>query len=131
MEYDLLPADIYKVINKSIITEQDLKILNMLYLPLIGPTALSLYNILVNDLDNLKQASPIISHAHLLSNLHISLKELLESRTILEGIGLLKTYIKQDTINNYIYELYSPVSAHEFFSHPIFNIVLYNNRFFY
>ena len=32
MEYDLLPADIYKVINKSIITEQDLKILNMLYL---------------------------------------------------------------------------------------------------
>ena len=127
MEYDLLPADIYKVINKSIITEQDLKILNMLYLPLIGPTALSLYNILVNDLDNLKQASPIISHAHLLSNLHISLKELLESRTILEGIGLLKTYIKQDTINNYIYELYSPVSAHEFFSHPIFNIVLYNN----
>ena len=127
MEYDLLPADIYIVINKSIITEQDLKILNMLYLPLIGPTALSLYNILVNDLDNLKQASPIISHAHLLSNLHISLKELLESRTILEGIGLLKTYIKQDTINNYIYELYSPVSAHEFFSHPIFNIVLYNN----
>ena len=127
MEYDLLPADIYKVINKRIITEQDLKILNMLYLPLIGPTALSLYNILVNDLDNLKQASPIISHAHLLSNLHISLKELLESRTILEGIGLLKTYIKQDTINNYIYELYSPVSAHEFFSHPIFNIVLYNN----
>ena len=79
MEYDLLPADIYKVINKSIITEQDLKILNMLYLPLIGPTALSLYNILVNDLDNLKQASPIISHAHLLSNLHISLKELLEN----------------------------------------------------
>ena len=32
---------------------------------------------------------------------------------------------KTDTINNYIYELYSPVTAHEFFSHPIFNIVLY------
>src|SRR5699024_459097 len=45
----------------------------------------------------------------------------------LEDIGLLKTKIKQDNINNYIYELYSPLSANEIFNHPILNIVLYNN----
>lgn len=123
----LLPADSYIVINKSIISEEDKKIINMLYLPIIGPLAVSLYNILINDLDKLNLVSDISTHAKLLSNLHISSNELTEARNVLEAIGLLKTYIKTDTINNYIYELYSPVSAHEFFSHPIFNIVLYNN----
>ena len=123
----LLPADSYIVINKSIITEEDKKIINMLYLPIIGPLAVTLYNILVNDLDKQQIVSEVKTHDILLSNLHISSSELTDARNILEGIGLLKTYLKTDTNNNYIYELYSPVSAHEFFSHPIFNIVLYNN----
>ena len=123
----LLPADSYIVVNKSIITEEDKKIINMLYLPIIGPLAVTLYNILVNDLDKQQLISEVKTHDILLSNLHISSSELTDARNILEGIGLLKTYIKRDTVNNYIYELYSPVSAHEFFSHPIFNIVLYNN----
>ena len=37
MNRTLMPADNYIVINKSIITEEDKKILNMLYLPIIGP----------------------------------------------------------------------------------------------
>lgn len=127
MNPSLLPADNYIVINKSIITEEDIKILNMLYLPITGPLPIMLYNILINDLDKLQIISEVSSHAHLLSNLHISISELTEARNVLEAIGLLKTYFKNDTINNYIYELYSPVSSHEFFSHPIFNIVLYNN----
>ena len=127
MNTALLPADSYIVINKSIISDEDKKIINMLYLPIIGPLAVTLYNILINDLDKLNLVSDISTHAKLLSNLHISSSELAEARNVLEAIVLLKTYIKTDTINNYIYELYSPVSAHEFFSHPIFNIVLYNN----
>ena len=30
-------------------------------------------------------------------------------------------------MNNYIYELYSPLSPNEFLTHPILNVVLYNN----
>jgi len=127
MNESILPADNYIVINKSIITDQDKLILNMLYLPIIGPLAISLYNTLINDLDKQEIMSDSLTHSHLLSNLHISSKELCDTRNVLEAIGLLKTYIKKDTVNNYIYELYSPVSVHEFFSHPIFNIVLYNN----
>ena len=127
MDMALLPADNYLVVNKSIITDYDKKVLSMLYLPLTGSLAIMLYNTLVNDLDRQELISDGLEHAHLLSNLHISAKELEEARNILEGIGLLKTYLKKDTVNKYIYELYSPVSAHEFFSHPIFNIVLYNN----
>ncbi len=127
MDMALLPADNYIVVNKSIITDYDKKILSMLYLPITGSLPIMLYNTLVNDLDRQEVISDGLEHAHLLSNLHISAKELEEARNILEGIGLLKTYLKKDTVNKYIYELYSPVSAHEFFSHPIFNIVLYNN----
>lgn len=127
MNSSLLPADSYIVINKSIITDEDKKILNMLYSPIIGPVPITLYNTLLMDLDKLQIMSEEETHAHLLNNLHITVTELAEARNVLEAIGLLKTYMKQDTVNNYIYELYSPVSAHEFFSHPIFNIVLYNN----
>ena len=127
MNESILPADNYVVINKSIITSEDNKILNMLYLPIIGSLSIMLYNMLVNDLDKLSSESVELEHAHLLSNLRISCQELESARNALEGIGLLKTYLKKDTVNKYIYELYSPVSAHEFFAHPIFNIVLYNN----
>jgi replication initiation and membrane attachment protein len=56
-----------------------------------------------------------------------TLDNLKEARLKLEGIGLLKTYYHNDEVNSYVYELYSPVSASEFFLHPIFNVVLYNN----
>ncbi len=127
MSVSLLPADNYLVVNKSIITDQDKLILSMLYLPITGSLPIMLYNTLVNDLDKEEIISDGLEHAHLLSNLKVSCQELESARNILEGIGLLKTYLKKDTVNKYIYELYSPVSAHEFFSHPIFNIVLYNN----
>jgi len=127
MNQSLLPADTYIVLNKSIITEEDKKILNMLYLPITGPLPIMLYNVLLSDLDKLELISKSSTHAKILSSLHTSPNELQDARNVLEAVGLLKTYLKKDTINNYIYELYSPVSAHEFFSHPIFNIVLYNN----
>ena len=62
-----------------------------------------------------------------MTNMGLSLEEIKIARLKLEGIGLLKTYYLEGNINSYLYELYSPVSASEFFSHPIFNIVLYNN----
>ena len=42
-------------------------------------------------------------------------------------MGLLRTYFKEGEINEYVYEIYSPLSPYEFFNHPIFNVVLYNN----
>ena len=40
---NILPADTYSVINKTIITDVDKKIVSMLYQPIIGFTAVSLY----------------------------------------------------------------------------------------
>ena len=39
----LYPADIYQVIDKSLLSEQDRFVLNMLYMPIIGYTAVVLY----------------------------------------------------------------------------------------
>ena len=47
----ILPADTYTVINKTVITDKDKKIVSMLYQPIIGYSAVSLYYTLIADLD--------------------------------------------------------------------------------
>ncbi len=124
----VLPADIYTVINRTILTEVDKKILINLYEPIIGSTAVSLYLTLWSDLDKREIMSKDYNHHHLMTLLKSRLEDIIEGREALEATGLLKTYIKkEDNLNSFIYELYSPVSAYEFFNHPILNIVLYNN----
>ena len=125
--YTLLPADTYVVINKTILYDEDRKILTDLYLPIIGMEAVMLYFTLWADLDNSEILSSEFSHQKLVSSLRITINELQTSFDKLEAIGLIKAFIKEGNVNNYIYELYSPVSASEFLSHPILNIVLYSN----
>ncbi len=122
----LLPADIYQVVNKSLLNEYDKLVLSMLYMPIIGNVSISLYESLYNELKANSYISVELTHHHLITNLGISLNELKTARMKLEGIGLLKTYYMEGNVNSYIYELYSPISANEFFNHTIFNMVLYN-----
>ena len=124
----ILPADTYIVINKTILSENDNKILTMLYQPIIGITSTNLYMTLCFDLDKNEIMSEENSHHHLMTNMRIKLEDIIVAREKLEAIGLLKTYLKKgEDVNSYIYELFSPLSAKEIFSHPILNIVLYNN----
>ncbi len=123
----VLPADSYIVVNKSFITEQDKKILVDLYQPIIGNKAVSLYLTLLNDLEKSSFITEEFTHHHLLSVMQTSLNEIVLMRERLEGIGLLKTYVKKGSISNYVYVLYGPISANEFLNHPILNMVLYNN----
>ena len=123
----ILPADIYTVINKTVLNEEDHKIISMLYQPIIGYTAVSLYETLKGDLDKLEVMSEELTHHHLMTTMQLNLDEIIIAREKLEAAGLLKTYVKQENTNNYVYLLYSPLSAEEIFNHPVLNIVLYNN----
>ena len=123
----LLPADQYVVVNKTILTEIDKKNLINLYEPIIGFGAVSLYLTLWSDLDTLELMSRDFTHHHLMSILKCSLEGIKQAREALEAVGLMKTYFKEGDINSYVYELYSPLAASEFFNNPILNIVLYNN----
>ncbi len=65
----LLPADTYKVINKTIISEYDKKIIINLYQPIIGPLAVSLYFTFISDLNKQELFSETYSHHHLMITL--------------------------------------------------------------
>ena len=123
----ILPADSYTVINKTVLTDKDRKIVSMLYQPIIGFTAVSLYFTLISDLDKNEIISEDLTHHHLMSMMQLKLDDIVVAREKLEAVGLLKTYLKKDNINQYVYLIYSPIEANEFFNHPILNIVLYNN----
>lgn len=123
----ILPADTYTVINKTVINDSDKKIVSMLYQPIIGFTAVSLYFTLLDDLDKSTLMSEDQTHHHLMATMQLNLEDIVIAREKLEGVGLIKTYLKKGTINNYVYLVYSPISANEFFNHPILNVVLYNN----
>ena len=127
MKVSVLPADTYTVINKTVLTDKDKKIVSMLYQPIIGFAAVSLYYTLIDDLDRSEIVSNDLTHHHLMATMQLNLDDIVIAREKLEAVGLLKTYVKKDNINQYVYLLFSPVSAHEFFNHPILNVVLYNN----
>ena len=123
----LLPADKYTVVNKTILTEQDRKNLVSFYEPIIGATAVSLYLTFWRDLDRYTFVSADYTHHHLMTLLKTNLETIKLSRKALEAMGLIRTYFLAGEPNNYVYELYSPMSPKEFFANPIFNVVLYNN----
>ncbi len=126
-EVTILPADTYVVVNKTVLNDQDCKIVTMLYQPIIGHTAVSLYFTLIDDLDKREMMSEDYTHHHLMSTMQLKMPNIVMAREKLEAVGLLKTFFKKDHVNNYVYVLYSPMSASEFLNHPILNVVLYNN----
>ena len=124
----LLPADSYKVVNKTILNEYDKKVIINLYQPIIGPISVSLYLTLISDLENNKTISKTYSHHHLMISLKNGLDVIKQARNSLEAVGLIKTLVRtNNNQNEYIYEIYSPLTPNEFFNHPVLNIILYNN----
>lgn len=126
-EINILPADTYTVVNKTVIKDLDRKLITMLYQPIIGFSATSLYFTLIDDLDKKELMSDELTHHHLMSTMQLKLSDIVIARKKLEAVGLLKTYLKKEHVNNYVYLIYSPMSANDFLNHPVLNIVLYNN----
>lgn len=126
-EINILPADTFIVVNRTILSENDRKIISMLYQPIIGSIATSLYYTLWADLDKTELLSAEYTHHHLMTSLRIKLDSIIVARKKLEATGLLKTFAKKGDTNSFVYEIFSPIKASEFFNHPILNIVLYNN----
>ena len=126
-ELNILPADTFVVVNRTILNENDRKIISMLYQPIIGCIATDLYYTLWADLDKSELLCGEYTHHHLMTSLRIKMDSIIMARKKLEAVGLLKTFLKEGNPNSYVYELFSPIKAVEYFNHPILNIVLYNN----
>ncbi len=123
----IFPADTFVVINNTILSQKDQEVLYKLYQPIIGISAIGLYNTLSSYLDVQQIMSLENTHHLLIHNTKLKIDQIKEARKSLEAVGLLKTYVKKDVINNYIYELYSPLDPIEFLKNPILNSALINH----
>jgi replication initiation and membrane attachment protein len=123
---ELLPIDRYEVTSDGLLHFYDQKVLTLLYQPLIGSSALSLYMTLWAELEENRLWSESTTHHSLMNFLDTNLKDIYNARKRLEAIGLLNSYVKTSEDNRYfIYELKPPLSPERFFLDGMLNIYLY------
>src|SRR5690625_2244128 len=87
------------------LSDKDFKVLTLLYQPLIGMKALSLYNTFYY----LSNFNKTYLHQTIFDLLNINNVEFIKEREKLEALGLLETYEKNQT--NYVYVIKTPYSA--------------------
>lgn len=123
---EMVPIDRYIVAANGLLHDYDRKILTFLYQPLIGSACFSLYMTLWAELEENRLWSEGSSHHLLMNLLGMNLKEIYEARLKLEGIGLLKTYVKtEEEERSFIYELHPPLTPEQFFLDGMLNVYLY------
>lgn len=114
--------DFYEVYLNSIISDFDHDTLTMLYQPIVGSHAISLYLTLYADY---KKKSEIASLEDLLLEMGIDITILTEAKNKLEGIGLIRTYYKKDKGQSFLkFVLYAPKTPKEFFDDILFKGLL-------
>lgn len=124
---ELIPVDRYIVRSNGILQDYDRKILTMLYQPLIGSLCFSLYMTLWSELEQDRLWGKETTHHSLMAMMQTNLKSIYEERMKLEGIGLLKTYMRKEGDSRlFVYELIPPLNPEQFFNDGVLNIYLYN-----
>ena len=111
--------DYLEVNLNSLVADYDRLILTNLYQPIIGYKAVSLYFTLLTEADNQK-INPIINHKTLFDRMQMSASDFVDSRKLLEAVGLLKTFVSDMKENSfYQYELYAPKTPKLFFDNTL------------
>lgn len=124
---ELLPVDQYQVKANGLMHDYYRKTLTSLYQPLVGAIAYSLYMTLWSQIDSEKNWSQPATHRSLMNVVQLDLNQILEGRKKLEGIGLLKTFVNEDSeTRSYYYLLEAPLSPKRFFNDGALNVYLYN-----
>jgi replication initiation and membrane attachment protein len=122
---ELQPVDSCIIQMPYPLTDQDRQLVTLLYKPIIGIEAMSMYFTLWAESEY--HPSEPVSHYFLMDVLGMPLKKILDARISLEAIGLLKTW-KQEKPDQrlFIYEVLAPLTAQAFFSEPILATSLYS-----
>lgn len=110
--------DEFKIIKQYNLSGQDIESLSLLYLPLIGIDAFSLYNVLTFLPENENFAHKVLFDLLALHNIAI----LDKARKKLEAIGLLDCYLHHQ--GKYVYVINPPLSYEEFDSDPLLKSLL-------
>lgn len=122
---ELMMSDLYMINANYPLDSIHMRAIQLLYQPLIGSTACSLYLTLYAELDQLSltKATSLFSRLTKISGL--SLTQINEASKKLEAIGLLERY-KKDVDNNRIYHfvIKTPLSPSKIFNHVILGPLL-------
>ncbi len=111
------PRDPFKIIASRNLDHDHRHIMGLLYLPIIGQDAFSLYHVLYTLVDRASLHSKSYPHSFLSDIVGCNIKALKLARQKLEAVGLLESYHKDD---DYLYELYLPLSAEMFIKDSMF-----------
>ena len=118
--------DFYCVYNDFDISSRT-KELNLLYLPLIGNDAISLYAFLGSKILSDKNLSKNYLHYDILDNLGLSNNKFLVARKKLEASGLIQSfYIDNEGVGQFVYKIKKALTFTEFFNTPILSKLLEN-----
>ena len=109
--------DSYIVNLMSILGGADRTSLVMLYQPLCGYEAVSLYLNLWAQAEHYKKNSAF-KFDFLTKMMNCELEDIEVYKNKLEGLGLLKTYLNEE-LRVYKYELYAPLTPKDFFTHEL------------
>lgn len=109
------PNTSFKAVCAFGIYPENVKVLSLLYQPLIGSQALGLYLMLAS-------LNGELTHHFLMQLQNLSVDQFLQCRHKLEGVGLLGTFKNQE--NQLTYELKKPLDPAQFFSDGIINAFL-------
>ena len=111
--------DYLEVNLNSLVADYDRLTLTNLYQPIIGYKAVGLYFTLLTEADNQK-INPIINHKTLFDRMQMTASDFVDSRKLLEAVGLLKTFVRDLKENKfYQYELYAPKTPKLFFDNTL------------
>lgn len=103
--------DKFKLITYQNIDIDERNVVTLLYQPLIGCKAFSLYLTLWSLIDRSRLKTPIYIHKKLYDILNTTPKAFSDARKKLEAIGLLVVYQNEEM---FLYELKAPLTAEEF-----------------
>lgn len=103
----------------------DREIIALLYQPIMGMTAHSLFTTLWGEV-SVHSLERVNRHNWLWTTLNIDEAQFIRARQQLEGIGLLKTYQMTTSAGeeSYIYELYPPYTPKDFFNDDVLSFLL-------
>lgn len=119
--------DLFEVHLSSLLADYDRDVITNLYQPIIGHEAVMLFFSFWSEASNQKVLLYTVHESFLLRT-HFSISEFLKARKLLEGIGLLKTYLEdKNNAKFYHYELYSPKNPYSFFEDTLLKGLLIKN----
>jgi len=108
---ELNGLDRFKIITYQNLDLDERNVFTLLYQPIIGCDAFTLYLTLWSLIERSNLKSPEYLHMRLYDIMHCTPNRFLSARQKLEAIGLLVAYHNEET---YLYELKAPLTAEEF-----------------